>query len=386
MRVLQATKEAFKNVTRSKLRTLLTMLGLIVGISSVIALVGLGEGSNKEVEEQMQALGGDILTAYLFDASLTYEDVVKLRNNASLENVAPSQSLSGKVSYGKKTSNRGMIEASDENYLGARDLDLAAGRNLTSVDRENKSKVCILGSAVVKDLFGSSDAVGKTIKIDGENYTVVGVLAAQGEMVGMFTEGMVLVPYTLVSEFGSKEEIGTLYAKAVSQEDVPWAKSEITRFLTDEKQISEGKFSVNSQDEMLGAEGEINATMTILMSGIASISLIVAGIGVMNVMLVSVTERVREIGIKKALGARRLDILFQFLFEALIISFVGGACGVLAGILFGIFADNMGLRFEVSGDMVIIAVAASATIGLLFGIFPAYRASRLNPIEALRQE
>lgn len=386
MQVLQAIKEAFKNVTRSKLRTLLTMLGLIVGISSVIALVGLGEGSNKQVEEQMQTLGGDILSAYLFDASLSYDDVVQLRNRASLSNVAPSQSLSGSISNGKETTKRGMIEASDENYLETRNLELESGRNISSVDRENRSKVCIIGHSVANDLFGSTNAVGKTLKIDGDVFTVIGVLAQKSESIGMFTDGLVLIPYTLVGEFGAEEKITTLYAKAPSQEEVPEAKQALTQYLTEEKQIAAGKFSVSTQDEMLEAENEINSTMTLLMSGIASISLIVAGIGVMNVMLVSVTERIREIGIKKALGARRLDILFQFLFEALIISLVGGACGVLAGILFGTVVNSLGLRFEVSWIMVWIAVAASATIGLVFGIFPAYRASRLNPIEALRQE
>lgn len=386
MRVLQATKEAGKNVTRSRLRTLLTMLGLIVGISSVIALVGLGEGSNREVEEQMQTLGSDILTAYLFDASLTYDDMDSLRNITPLAKVAPSQSLSAKISHGKKTSKRSTAEAGDENYLEVRNLSLESGRNISSVDRINRSKVCILGPAVAKDLFGSGDVVGKTVKISGDSYTVIGVLASQGESIGMFTEGLVLIPYTLINEFGVEEKISTLYAKASNQEEVSLAKQALTQFLSTEKKISPSNFSVNSQDEMLSAESEINGTMTLLMSGIASISLVVAGIGVMNVMLVSVTERIREIGIKKALGARRIDILLQFLFEALIISFVGGACGVLVGILFGVAVDSMGLRFEVSGDMILISVIASATIGLLFGIFPAYRASRLNPIEALRQE
>lgn len=386
MKLLQVLKAALAQVSRSKLRTLLTMLGLIVGVSSVIAVVGLGEGSSQEVEEQLESLGGNILSGYLFDEFVTYEDFKQIRDLDSVENASPSKIISAEVSYEKKKAGRAMIEASDEYYLDTCNLKLETGRNLTSVDRNNKSKVCVIGSTVAQDLYGSTDVVGKSVRLNGNHYTIIGVLQQQGEVMGLSSDNLVLIPFTLIHEFGAEDKIDSLYVRASEEAGVPSAKEETSTFFTSEKQIPSTNFWLGSQDEFLSAGESIDESMTILLAGIAGISLIVAGIGVMNVMLVSVAERVREIGIKKALGARRGDILIQFLLEALVISMVGGALGVVVGLLFGVIANEAGVRFEPSGQIIVISVAASVVVGLVFGIFPAYRASRLNPIDALRQE
>lgn len=386
MKWLQVGKEAAKNVARNKLRTALTMLGLVIGISSVIVLVGMSDGSNRHVAEQMKALGGDIISAYIFEGSLEYGDMDDVRALAGVANAAPSKHLNAAVSAGTKKSNRATVEATDERYLEVRNLALAAGRNISPIDRENKSKVCVIGGAVARDLFGTADAVGQTVKLEGDEFTVVGVLEEKGESMGLDTEGLVLVPYQSASTLGSDGKITAAYMRATADDAVPMAKRSISDYLENEKRISPMLFSVNTQDEILGAGGSVSDTMTLLLAGIASISLLVAGIGVMNVMLVSVAERVREIGIKKALGAKRSDILLQFLVEALVLSLFGGALGILLGVALCAAAEYAGVPCVVSPTVVGIAAGASTFIGLVFGIFPAYRASQLHPVEALRQE
>ena len=215
---------------------------------------------------------------------------------------------------------------------------------------------------------------------------VVGVLEPIGQTMGLNADSLALVPFSALPSLGEETKIETVYARPALEGGVDATKAALFDYLSGEKGLSPDKFAVVSQDDMLSASSEINQTMTLMLVGIASISLVVAGIGVMNVMLVSVTERTREIGIKKALGARRSDILRQFLMEALLVSLMGGATGIAAGLAFGMLARSMGLAFSASWDVVAVAVAASTAIGLAFGIFPAYRASRLTPIEALRQE
>lgn len=386
MKWLQIGKEAAKNVGRNKLRTALTMLGLVIGISSVIVLVGMSDGSNRQVAEQMKALGGDIISAYVFEGSLAYDDMAEVRALPAVADAAPSKFLNASVSAGTKRSNRAMVEASDEHYLLVRNLELAAGRNLSSIDRENKSKVCVIGGAVARDLFGTTDAVGRAVKLAGDEFTVVGVLAEKGESMGLNTEGLVLVPFQSAGALGSDGKIESAYVRAAGDDAVQLAKGSVSGYLERDKGIDPMMFSVNTQDELLGASGSVSKTMTLLLAGVASISLLVAGIGVMNVMLVSVAERVREIGIKKALGARRGDILVQFLVEALVMSLFGGVLGILLGIALCAAAEYAGIPCVVSPTIMGVAAGASMLIGLAFGIFPAHRASQLHPVEALRQE
>ncbi|HIW77217.1 MULTISPECIES: ABC transporter permease [Gordonibacter] len=386
MRLSHLVRTAVRAVFQNGLRTALTMLGLIIGISSVIILVGIGDGSNQQVQAKMKELGGDALSTYVYQGKLSYDDLAALGQLESLDGAAPSKLFSKKLSAGKAVSNKAFIEATDEHYLHVRNLKLLAGRNLSAVDRENKSKVIVIGTDVATELFGSTDIVGRTVKLDGDEFTVVGVLQNQGESMGLNTGSVALVPFSTAVGMGAGADVDSFYAKARGQERIDEAKAAIGSYLGGEAGIAPGMFDVTSQDEMLRAGNDIDDTMTLLLAGIAAISLVVAGIGVMNVMLVSVTERTREIGIKKALGARRMDILAQFLLEALIMSIVGGAVGIGAGIALGLLLNTVGLTFVVSWNAVWAAVAASTAIGLAFGIFPAHRASRKNPIDALRAE
>ena len=357
MRYSQLARTAVQAVFGNGLRSALTMLGLVIGISSVIILVGIGDGTNRQVSEKMKALGGDALSAYLFDGDMGYNDLSGMNDLGAVDGVAPSKSLMKKLSVGTTVANKAFVEATDEHYLHVRNLKLQEGRNLSAVDRENRSKVIVLGSDVAKTLLGSADgAVGRTVKLDGDEFTVVGVLQNQGQSMGLNTGNVALVPFSTAVSMGESGTITSFYAKARGEDAIEAAKGEIGSYLTGTVHIPPGRFDIISQDEMLRAGNEIDGTMTLLLAGIAGISLVVAGIGVMNVMLVSVTERTREIGIKKALGARRFDILVQFLLEALVLSIIGGVLGIAAGIALGLLMGTVGLAFVVSWGVVAVAV------------------------------
>lgn len=303
MRYSQLARTAVQAVFGNGLRSALTMLGLVIGISSVIILVGIGDGTNRQVSEKMKALGGDALSAYLFDGDVGYNDLSGMNDLGAVDGVAPSKSLMKKLSVGTTVANKAFVEATDEHYLHVRNLKLQEGRNLSAVDRENRSKVIVLGSDVAKTLLGSADrAVGRTVKLDGDEFTVVGVLQNQGQSMGLNTGNVALVPFSTAVSMGESGTITSFYAKARGEDAIEAAKGEIGSYLTGTVHIPPGRFDIISQDEMLRAGNEIDGTMTLLLAGVAGISLVVAGIGVMNVMLVSVTERTREIGIKKALG------------------------------------------------------------------------------------
>lgn len=386
MKRWHVSREAVGNVARNKLRTALTMLGLVIGISSVIVLVGMSDGSNQEVADRIKALGGDVISVNIFDGEMAYDDIEAMRAFPELQRIAPSKYVNAAVSAGKKKSTRALVEASDEQYLGARNLKLGEGRNLSPVDSDNRSKVCLVGATVARDLFGTTDALGRTIKLAGHEFTVVGVLEEQGESMGLNTGTLVLVPFTAAFALGSDDKIVTAYARAIDENAVQAAKQAISDYLHDNLQMPSSKFAVNAQDELIDAGGSVSQTMSLLLGGIASISLLVAGIGVMNVMLVSVTERIREIGIKKALGAKRGDIMFQFLVEAFVLSLIGGVAGIALGAGLCMAADAVGIACVISPAIIVVAAGASMAIGLIFGMFPAYRASKLHPVEALRQD
>ena len=388
MKLLRITKVAIKNITSNKLRSILTMIGLIIGISSVIVLVGISSGSSKAVTSQVQQLGTDILTISIYssDYSLPYDKLNELTEIENIDEVVPYKTISKTVSRGTTTSSGSQIIATNDKYLNVRNLSLAEGRTISIIDIENQSKVCIIGSDVATELFSLTDPLGQTLKIDGDNYTVIGVLEEQGTSMGTNTDSMLLIPLTTAKYLDTDTSITSLYAKVSDENKIDDTINLIENYLRTTLQVSTDYFSVSSQDSMLSAMSDINNTLSLLLGGIASISLIVGGIGVMNVMLVSVTERIKEIGIRKSLGAKKKDILIQFLVEALVLSVLGGVIGIGLGLLIGNIAENFGFTFISSDTTILISFLSSAAIGLVFGIFPAYRAACLNPIDALRQQ
>lgn len=389
MRLSTILKYASASLLSNKLRSLLTMLGLIIGIASVILLVGVGQGANQSVSQKMDALGGDILTASVYaenpNDGLKSPDLGELKKLPGIQTLAPFKFLSAKAYFEKNTSKRSILAGTDDQYLGLRNLKLQSGRNLSIIDLEEKSKVCIIGAGIALDLFHTTRVAGSRLKLGGDDYKIVGVLERQGESLGVNTDNLILVPLTTSRYFDLGDDVGSFYVKAENKEQISKVKSAVSAYLTIKKGLPPTMYSVSSQDEMLSAGSDISGSLSQLLAGIAGISLIVGGIGVMNVMLVSVSERVQEIGIRKALGTKRRDILAQFLAEALSMSLLGGVFGVGAGIAAGFLSTLLGFQFAVPALMVLVSFGASTLIGLAFGIFPAYRASNLNPIEALRR-
>ena len=381
-------KGSIKNIVSNKLRSLLTMLGLVIGIASVIVLVGIGNGTSSKITSQVQSLGTDVLTLSIksSDYSLEYSQLDEITNLDNVESASPYKNVSSTVSRSGSSSNKSNIIATTPSYLDIMGLTISSGRLLSEIDEENYSKVCLIGNDLAEELFSLSNPVGQSIKIDGDNYTVIGVLTQMGSSFGNNIDEIIIIPFTTAKYLGSDTSINSLYIKVNDEDIIDETTSLIEKYITYTLGIITDYFSVSSQDSMLSTMDNINNTLSLLLGGIASISLIVGGIGVMNVMLVSVTERTKEIGIRKALGAKRTDILFQFLIEALVLCLVGGIIGIIFGLGLGELLDKMGYTFSPTLFIIIIAFFSSALIGTIFGIFPASKASKLNPIEALHAE
>lgn len=388
MRCKNILKISFSSIKSNKLRSILTMLGLVVGIASVIVLVGIGRGATTNVTSEVASLGTNILTVSINDGdySFNYNELDNFLELYNVSSISPYKRISSTVSRGTTTSSNATIIATNNNYLDITNVELNEGRDISIIDIENKSKVCIIGKELAETLFSMVDPLMETIKIDGDNYTVIGVLKESGTSNGTDIDNLVMIPLSTSTYLGEDKTISNLYVKIEDDNYSEQTINIIENHIRETLQISTDYFSVSSQSSVLDAMESIENTMSLLLGGIASISLVVGGIGVMNVMLVSVSERTKEIGIRKSLGAKRKDILLQFLSEALMLSLIGGISGILSGLLIGNGASLIGYTFICSNEIIILSFSVSALIGVVFGIFPAYKASLLNPIDALRSE
>lgn len=391
-KTISIIKVSIKNIISNKLRSSLTMLGLIIGIISVILLVGIGSGATNNVTSEVQSLGTGTLTVNITsdsDETLDYSQLDEILEINNVESVAPYKNVSGTVSRGTVTSRRASILATTPQYMSVMNLTISDGRILSSIDLNNCNKVCLIGSDLASTLFEDvkiSKIIGQSLKIEGDNYTVIGVLTSTGSSMGNNVDTTLIIPFTTAKYLKGDMSISDLYVKVKDENYIDNTTSLIERYISSTLSISTDYFSVSAQDSMLDTMSNITSTLSLLLGGIAGISLVVGGIGVMNVMLVSVTERTKEIGIRKALGAKRRDILMQFLIESLMICIIGGTIGVLFGLGIGRILQLFGFNFVVKNGIVLISFVSSALIGILFGIFPAYKASKLNPIQALRTD
>ena len=388
MKILNIIKIALKSILSNKLRSALTMLGLIIGIASVIILVGIGQGATTSVTDSVQSLGTDVLTIKIIseDSYFEYDKIDEIKNISNIKSVSPYKTISATAQRGDIQANRASIIAADNNYLEVTNVEIANGRKISQIDMENKSKVCILGNTIATTFFNLVDPIGETIKLNGDTYTVIGVLTTQGMSMGNNIDNMIIIPLESAINFDEDTSINDVYVKVENEDYIDQTIEDIGGYIESTLLITEDYYSVSSQNSMLEAMSSISTTLTLLLGGIAGISLVVGGIGVMNVMLVSVTERTKEIGIRKSLGARKIDILVQFLVEALVLALIGGTIGVLVGLFVGQIAEYFGYTFTYSVSTIEIAFGSSAIIGIIFGSFPAYRAAKLKPIDALRTE
>jgi putative ABC transport system permease protein len=410
MNILECLRVALQSLTANKLRSGLTMLGMIIGVGAVIALVAAGAGAQAQVASNFESLGSNLLVvspgAMFFGgrsqgsgsaASLTMDDVDAIEElGTAVAMVAPEYSgARATVAYGSANTQVGIIGITQE-YFAVRNYEVDQGRLINEVDLTSRSKVVVLGPTVVEDLFGDTliNPIGKTIKINRESYEVVGITKEKGS--GGFSnfDELVLMPLTTAQvKFGGagNETVSQISVSALSQDKMDLAQAQIRAIVRASHGLAATQsddFTVQNQSDIVEMVQSTSETFTVLLGSIAAISLVVGGIGIMNIMLVSVTERTREIGIRKAVGAKRRDLLTQFLIEAIVLSLAGGIIGILTGVGGAqVISPMLGTdQALVTSGSIIMALGVSIAIGLFFGIYPAARAAALHPIEALRYE
>ena len=405
MRINKFLKDAIKSIRKNKSRSLLTALGIIIGVAAVIVMVGVGQGAQQDIKQSIESLGQNMLM--VFPASgqrggisqgagsvnrFTFDDVEELTENTKyIEYVSAMVRSGGQVIGGGNNWNTS-IEGVDVDYLKIRSREIEKGEFFDAKAIRSRKKVAVIGKTVAEELFGDTDPIGQKIRIRSIPFTVIGLLAEKGQDArGLDEDDLIIAPSTSVLyRLKGGKYIDMIYASAKSAEVMDSAKAEITALMREQHRLDpseEDDFRVLTLSEITEMASSTAKTMTLLLAAIACVSLIVGGIGIMNIMLVSVTERTREIGIRMALGARKKDILLQFLLESIVLSLIGGAIGILLAVgIIALLSKFASFSAVVSPSIVFLSVAFSASVGMFFGYYPARKASKLNPIDALRYE
>ena len=388
--LLQSIKMAVSSILSNKMRTFLTMLGMIIGVVSLVVLVSIVNGATDQVADSIQAMGTNLLTVQIRDDKenpFTVDEVMELTD---LDSVAETAVLSQSNGTAKQERNSESITmyGTTAGYYNIKGLTLASGRFLKQADQNQGSYVAVLNATAAEELFDTTRCVGEKIALNGYHFTVIGVLEEEDSTVGNVSERLeAYIPFSVLSKItGNSREVMNFYVSSADENSMDRVEQEITAYLYERLSGDEDAFSITNSSTIMETMSSVNDTMKWMLGGIAAISLLVGGIGIMNIMLVSVTERTKEIGIRKAIGARKRTILLQFLLEALLVSVMGCMIGIILSlvIIFGINHISTSLSASLSLQVVWIAIVFSVCIGVVFGIYPAHKAANKRPIEALR--
>ncbi len=404
MKIKNLLKVAYKSIIKNRMRSFLTMLGIIIGVGAVIALVAIGQGTSAEVESQISALGSNLVMVMPGSSrmggvsrgagsvsTLTLKDVEKLKKNSEhISEVSAFVRASGQViAAGKNWSSQ--TNGVDPNYLIIKDWELENGDFFTERDVKSRSKVAVLGKTVADELFEDADPIGQKIRIRNIPFKIIGVLESKGSSMMGDQDDVILVPIsTALYRMTEGKNINMIMVSAIDNDVMDGAEDEIRTILRKShnlKDEEEDDFRIRSQTEIIERVSMVTGALTLLLGAIAAVSLLVGGIGIMNIMLVSVTERTKEIGIRLAIGARGNDVLIQFLIEAVLLSLVGGIIGILFGVSLANAASYfMNMSIVLNPLVSLMAFSFSGAVGVFFGFYPARKASAMDPIEALRYE
>ncbi len=418
MSPVESIRVAMRGIRANKLRSGLTMLGIVIGVGAVIALMSVGKGSEESVLSRIRSMGtnllfvspgssqqGGIAAGAGTAPTLTYDDALAIATLPAVKAVAPEANSAAQVVYGGSNTRTRVVGTTPE-YESVRNFRVARGEFLTQQSVDSAALVAVLGADTAQTLFGDGDPVGQSVRVTtsfgsgstGFSFRVIGVMERKGAQALGNQDDVIFVPITTLQQrlslqrtASGSRNVSTINVQAVEERLMDQAVQQIGELLRERHRVIEDDFTIRSQEDMLQTASDITGVMTMLLGAIAGISLVVGGIGIMNIMLVSVTERTREIGIRKAVGARRKDVLVQFLLESAVLSILGGVTGIVVGVgaaslISGVQVGGQTFRAVVTPDAIVLAFGVSAAIGLFFGIYPATRAARLHPIEALRYE
>lgn len=396
--------ETITALTANKVRTALTMLGIVIGISSVIAMVSIGTGAKNSIQSSIEGLGSNLLSVFPgaiqpgrgiissgrgSSQTLKNDDVDAITEIVGVRAVSPELDRRFQLVSSTGNNTNVTVIGVTEPYVTVHNTVIDSGTFITDSHVRSLGRVVVLGPTVASDLFGDDDPLGKTVKLGGNIFRVVGVLKAKGGAGGFGApDNMAFVPLSVMQKvLAGSDYVSNIGISVESKEMMPAVQAEATRLLTKRHRVTDPDFSIISNEDILGTLTQVTDTFTLFLASIAGISLVVGGIGIMNMMLTTVTERTREIGLRKAVGARRGDISRQFLAEAIVLTLFGGMIGVVLGWAIAASVNTLGIvKAQVSLSSVLLAFGVSAAIGIVFGYYPARRASRLNPIDALRYE
>jgi putative ABC transport system permease protein len=406
MKIYNLLVIAYRSLNKNKVRSLLTMLGIIIGVASVIAMIAIGQGSRDAIQKQIASMGtnvimvspgagfrGGVATAAGSTAALKMDDVLAIRADCpAVKYLSPVARASGQVIATNNWNTQ--VNGVYIEYFDIRDLDIESGARFTDDDEKRAAKVCIVGKTVSDNLFGlDMDPVGQKIRIRSVPFTIIGLLKSKGQnSMGQDQDDIIYAPYSTIQKRmrGSSTDVQQMYISAVSEAAIPVAQQEIDSLLRARRNLSlteDPPYMIRTQTDIAQTATATSGTMITLLASIASISLLVGGIGIMNIMLVSVTERTREIGLRMAIGARGRDILRQFLLEAMLLSILGGLIGIALGVgTSKVLVEFLGWPVTLTSYSIILAFTFSTIIGVFFGWYPAKKAANLIPMDALRYE